>query len=402
MGIVIQKFGGSSLSTKEGRHHVIEKIITAKEQGQNPVVVVSAIGRKGDPYATDTLLEITNAIYPNLALREKDLLMSCGEIISAVVLVSSLYKQGYTAMALTGGQAGIITDENFGQATVQEMDTIAIRKALAAGIIPVVAGFQGQSQKGDITTLGRGGSDTTAALLGESIGAQAIEIYTDVDGMMTTDPRIYPQAQMIENLSYHEVFQMADSGARVIHPRAVEIARRSGIPLYIKNTFKSTQGTCISHNTFGSTDSKDPGARLPLVTAIAHRPNQVQFCIEDKELQEEKFFTLLAAQGVSIDMINFFPNRKIFIIDSQCISQVLELLETQSIKYCYIQDCCKITMIGEGMTGIPGVMAKIIRCLKKEEIEILQTADSLTTIACLIYHKDLCKAVTALHKEFEL
>lgn len=398
MRILVQKFGGTSMATEETRNKVIQKILEAKKEYENVVVVVSAIGRLGAPYATDSLLHLVNHKNTKLSPREIDLLMSVGETISAVVTTNALMEHGQEACALTGGGAGIVTDSNFNCAEVISINTDRLIKMLNEGKVPVIAGFQGISTGNDITTLGRGGSDTTASLLGEALEAEAIEIYTDVDGIMTADPRICKSARIINEISYNEVFQMADSGAKVIHPRAVEVARRAGIPLIIKNTFNDSKGTSIIRH-IGLEHKKT--IKDKLITSIAHKSNRLQFSIQG-EIDDEKFFTDLANENVSIDIINIFPDRKVFTIEDKCKTKVLKLIEKYEVDYTLIEDCCKVTVVGEKMTGVPGVMAKIIRCLSKASVEILQTADSLSTIACLIRKKDLETAVEALHKEFAL
>ncbi|WP_058485207.1 aspartate kinase [Defluviitalea phaphyphila] len=401
MDIVIQKFGGTSVATEQSRNEVAKKIIKAKEEGKKPVVVVSAMGRKGDPYATDTLIEFVSSINSSIPQRELDLLMSCGEIISAVVLTNILISKGYKASAMTGAQAGIITDDSFGNADVLMVNPKNIFELISKDIIPVIAGFQGISQTGNITTLGRGGSDTSASLIGEAVKANTIEIYTDVDGIMTADPRICPDAKVIEKISYNEVFQLADSGAKVIHPRAVEIAMRANIPLFIKNTFNERPGTCIIH--YGGEENnllKKSNNRL--ITGIAHRNNRLQICIEGENIDDEDLFSTLAENNISIDIINIFPERKLFTVDDKYKEIIIKILNQKNVKFKLTDNCCKITLIGERMTGVPGVMAKIIKCLNKNNITILQTVDSLTTIACLIHNSNTTKAVMALHKEFEL
>jgi aspartate kinase len=395
---LVQKFGGTSMATEETRNKVIHKILEAKKEYENVVVVVSAIGRLGAPYATDSLLHLVNHKDTKLSPREIDLLMSVGETISSLVITNALIENGQQACALTGGGAGIITDNNFNHAEVINVKTDTLIKELNEGKIPVVAGFQGVSNSNDITTLGRGGSDTTASLLGESLVADAIEIYTDVDGIMTADPRICKCAKIINEISYNEVFQMADSGAKVIHPRAVEVARRAGIPLIIKNTFNDSKGTSIIRS-IGN--HRNRTIKDKLITSIAHKSNRIQFSIQG-HIDDERFFTDLADENVSIDIINIFPDRKVFTIEGKCKTKVIELINKYKVEYTLIENCCKITVIGEKMTGVPGVMAKIIRSLSKASVEILQTADSLSTIACLIREEDLEIAVEALHKEFAL
>lgn len=397
MGIIVQKFGGTSVATDETRLNVIDKITAAKEKGENVVVVVSAMGRKGSPYATDTLLSLA----PHLGLREKDLLMSCGELISACVLASQLTEKGHEARVLTGAQAGIVTNDNFGDANIIAVNPGEITSCLADDVIPIITGFQGISESGNVTTIGRGGSDTTAAIVGEAIKADGIEIYTDVNGIMTADPRVFPQAKVIDNISYSEVFQMADSGAKVIHPRAVEVARRAGIPLYIKNTFSNDEGTAILHcPKYESTVLE--GEVCKVITSIAHKNNRIQFILEQSSMEDVTIFPLLADSGVSLDIINIFPDKKVFTVDSKHFNGVVKVLEQCNIHYTAIKDCSKVTLIGERMTGVPGVMAKIITALQNENIPLLQTADSLTTIACLIYRKDLERAVDVLHRIFEI
>lgn len=396
MSLVIQKFGGTSVATEESREKVLEKIVNAKKQGHQVVVVVSAMGRKGSPYATDTLIRLAS----NIGTKDMDLLMSCGEIISASVLVNELLEKEITANVMTGGQAGIITDESYSSATILKVDPSRIFDLLANDIVPVITGFQGISQLGNVTTLGRGGSDTSASIIGEALDADAIEIYTDVNGIMTADPRVFPRAKVIDNISYTEVFQMADSGAKVIHPRAVEVARRAGIPLYIKNTFTDDSGTIIKNTK--STPKVLDGDRGNLITSIAHINNRVQYCLEDNKINDAKLFTELADSGVSIDIINIFPNKKIFTVDEKYINKVEEVLKNNNVNHSINKDCSKVTLIGERMTGVPGVMAKIISALQNQGVSILQTADSLTTIACLIHTKDLEITVKVLHETFGL
>ena len=400
MGIIVQKFGGTSVSTKETRGSVVKKIIKTQKQDHKVVVVVSAIGRAGDPYATDTLIQFLESNSTNISPREMDILLSCGELISAVVLASMLEEQGYKAVALTGRQAGIVTNDHYQQADILTTKPEYILNLLEKDIIPVIAGFQGATNEGEITTLGRGGSDTSAAIIASSINAEAIEIYTDVDGIMTADPRMCENAHVIRKISYNEVFQMADSGAKVIHPRAVEVAMNANIPLIIKNTFSSEEGTVITQNLGQRKGEEIQGVKV--ITGIAHRLGRIQVQLFEGDTDDEHLFQVFAQNNISIDMINIFPLQKIFTIDQEHKSKIITILESYHIKYTLIEDCCKVTVLGERMTGVPGVMARIIKALKKEKIKILQTSDSLTTIACLIKSGDTSKAITALHNEFNL
>lgn len=400
MGVIVQKFGGTSVSTKETRDCVVKKIIKSKKENNGVVVVVSAIGRAGDPYATDTLIQFLQKSSQGAAPREMDILLSCGELISAVVLASMLQEQGYEAVALTGGQAGIITNDHYQQADIINTEPAYILSLLEKGIIPVVAGFQGITQTGEITTLGRGGSDTSAAIIAAATTADAIEIYTDVDGIMTADPRMCEEAHVIPKISYNEVFQMADSGAKIIHPRAVEVAMHANIPLIIKNTFSSEEGTLITQNL--DQRSGEETQSLKVITGIAHRLGRVQVQLFEEDTDDANLFSLFAKNNISIDMINIFPSQKVFTIDQDHKNKIITILNSYHLRYTLVEDCCKITVLGERMTGVPGVMARIITALKKEKITILQTSDSLTTIACLIKSDNTSKAITALHNEFNL
>lgn len=398
MNILIQKFGGTSVSSIERRELVADKIIKAKKEGYAPVVVVSAMGRKGDPYATDTLIDLVKSIPDNMSKKELDMLMACGEIISCSVLCSTLKSKGYLCTTLSGGRAGIITNDDFGNASVIKVETEILYSLLEKDIIPIVAGFQGITEKGDVTTLGRGGSDTTAAILGEALKAIEIQIFTDVDGIMTADPKIVPDARVIQSIGYNEVFQFADQGAKVIHPRAVEFAMRGNIPLVIKNTLSDAPGTLI-------TNYYEDGVNKPLVTGITCMLNRTQVHIEDEDdkiLDDEKIFMTLAENKISIDLINVFPSNKVFTVDAECTQKVQSILKGLNIKFRMIDNCCKISIIGNGIRGVPGVMARVIKALRRSNVEILQTSDSHTTIWCLVRYEDTAKSINALHNEFNL
>ena len=400
MHIIVQKFGGTSVATPESRNQVVQKIKKAIEAGYKPIVVVSAIGRKGAPYATDTLIDFVTNHAGKMTPHSYDLLLSCGEIISAVTMTTLLEKEGIKAKAFTGGQAGIITDHYHQKADLLSARPEALLDTLEAGVIPVVAGFQGMTLAGEITTLGRGGSDTSAAMLGASVKAERIEIFTDVDGIMTADPNVCGKAKIIPAISYMEVFQMADSGAKVIHPRAVEYAMRANIPLVIKNTFSDAPGTYILQN-IEEKVSKEKHAQQ-VITSVAHRYNRTQFKIYEPHAKDENLLDEIAKAGISIDLINIFPHEALFTVDATDQEALSGLLEKHSYKYEMLEHCAKVTTIGERMTGVPGVMARIVCALSKEKIEIYQTADSLTTIACLIKEEHVAKAIDVLHDEFHL
>ncbi|MDT8716410.1 aspartate kinase [Clostridium sp. 19966] len=398
MNIIIQKFGGTSVSTKDRRKKVIDKIIYAIKSGFMPIVVVSAMGRLDDPYATDTLLSLVSETYRQSNKQGSDMLMCCGEIISSVVLSSELNDYGYKSMPMTGGQAGIITDEGFGDANILNADAEKITDMLKQSIIPIVTGFQGISKSGYFTTLGRGGSDVSAAILGGVLRADKVEIYTDVDGIMTADPRIVSNASLIHEISYNEVFQLADQGAKVIHPKAVEVAMRYNTKLVIKNTLNNSEGTLIS--------SEFNMLKNNAITGITHMSNRLQINISSEENENtdsyDTILDVLGKNGLSIDLINVFPDKKIFTVDEEDAQLAHSLLNSMNIKYNFQEYCDKISIVGSGMKGVPGIMAKVLRRLRLENIEVLQTSDSHMTIWCLIKGEDTKKAIMALHDEFKL
>lgn len=401
MRIIIQKFGGTSVNSSETRNMAAQKIINALKSGFQPVVVVSAIGRKGTPYSTDSLIELVESEYKDTHPRELDIVMSCGEIISAVVMVNTLRSKGYDGVAVSGQRAGIITDNNFGSAEILKIKPDYILEILDRGKIPIVAGFQGATIDGEITTLGRGGSDITASALGDALSADFIEIYTDVDGIMTADPRIVPNTTLKKHISYSEVLQIADQGAKVIHPRAVEIAKKSNIAIIIKNTMNDSPGTVISNFPNSEYRSKRHSDRI--ITSIAHTPDRTQIIIENIRFERKnEIFLQLAENEISIDIINIFPDRMVFTIESKLLSKCKAALDTMKCNYQINGNCSKISAVGDQMRGVPGVMFRIIRALTSKNIEILQTSDSHNSISCLVKGEDTVKAVLALHEEFEL
>lgn len=398
MKIVVQKFGGTSVSTDENRKQVVEKVKNAIKEGYSPVVVVSAMGRKGEPYATDTLLSLIDDKFKDSNKLAQDLLMCCGETISSVVMSSCLYDAGIDAMPLTGGQAGIITDNNFTDASCIDVKPDKILELISQGRVPVITGFQGLSESGYLTTLGRGGSDTSASILGVALKASTIEIYTDVDGIMTADPRVVENANLIDVISYYEVFQLADKGATVIHPKAVEIAMEGNIPILIKNTMNDSKGTLI--NNFGDKQNER------IMTGITSQKNRVQVsiraCDNEGNAKYKNILDLVAANNISLDLINIFPTEQIFTVNEKDKDILVSVLNNSKLKYRIIENCSKVAVIGSKMKGIPGVMAKIIKALSDNCIEVLQTADSHMTIWCLVHSKNEKEAINVLHKTFKL
>ena len=405
MRILVQKFGGTSVSTAENRHLATEKINRAIKDGFRPVVVVSAMGRNGQPYATDTLIGVARDPSTLLSRRELDLMMGCGEIISAVVMASTLQDAGIEAVVLTGGQAGILTDNQYGNARILKIDPSRIRQELAAGKIPVVCGFQGVTEQGDLTTLGRGGSDTTASALGAALQAETIEIYTDVDGIMTADPRLVPHAHILERISYAEVSQLAHQGAKVIHPRAVEFAMQKNIPLIVKSTFSDAPGTLIT-TTAQVEETCDTSVSDRIATGVTYVKNiaQVTVALEAGKATAASsvIFKLLAKNGINVDLINILPHQVLFTVQNEDAAETQQRLTETGYRLTTLGNCAKVSVVGGGMGDVPGVMASFVEALVSKEIPLLQTVDSQTSISALIDGQYMEIAVSALHSQFGL
>ncbi|EGA6436434.1 aspartate kinase [Listeria monocytogenes] len=398
MKIIVQKFGGTSVQNEKSRLMAFNHIMQVLKEGYKVVVVVSAIGRYGDPYATDTLLELIGAKNTKLTAREQDTLLSVGETISASVFTNMLKEAGIKAEAFSGGQAGIITSDDHLNAKITEVDTTRLKNALAELDVAVVAGFQGITANGDITTLGRGGSDTSAAALGVSLQADYIDIFTDVDGMMTADPRIVEHARSLPRVSYNEVSNMAYQGAKVIHPRAVEIAMTAKIPMRIRSTYLESTGTLV---TSLADDSGHFDVKERMVTGVAHVTNLTQISVQTDTVKAQQLaFKILADAGISLDFINISTNSVIFTVPEEKSHVVKQLLEDEALETSVRQACAKVSIVGAGITGVPGVTAKIVGALSEKNIPILQSADSHTTIWVLVREEDLISAVNALHDVF--
>lgn len=393
--MIIQKFGGTSVATPEARKRVRRKIEGAVERGDTVVVTVSAMGRNGAPYATDTLLGLADNDKDPIMKSNMDLLMSCGEIISAVTLAEELKKDGYETIVLTGGQAGIITNENFGDARIIDFRPENMKKYIDEGKLVIVTGFQGMTEDGRVTTLGRGGSDTSASALGVALDADMVEIYTDVEGIMTADPRVVPDARILDYVTYDEVCNLASQGAKVIHPRAVELAKLKGIPLRVASTFTDAKGTIIKES--------DDNMREKLITGITALSGIVQIYVKNEAKDQKRLSDLLtdiAEKGISLDFINICPEEAVFTVKEEDSDKTSEIIEGCGFPYRLVKDCCKVSEVGANIQGVPGVMAKIMAALTREGIEVLQTSDSYTTIWCLIHDRDKDKAVRALHDFF--
>lgn len=436
------KFGGTSVATPEARISAAMRLISAREQGFSPVAVVSAIGRRGAPYATDTLVATLQEIEPPTVpdTRELDLLMSCGEILSAVTFAHLLKSLGHPANAMTGAQAGIFTDGTYGNARIVRVEPSAIRRVLDEGRIPVVCGFQGvvNSPEGvpnELTTLGRGGSDTTASALGAALQAEAVEIFTDVDGVKTADPDYVADAPTLRLVTYDEVAEIAHLGAKVLHPRAAEIAMANGIPLWVKNTFSDDPGTQVV------TRQEFPGRR---VTGVTHTGKLVYLQFDLKSAREEDqtglqsiIYEMLDRYGINLFMINVSPSGIGFAVPRTQFEVVMDLMdglvlpfggpdgvvyllqvgpvtrevetqerllhalgEVRRISAEVTEGCTMVSVIGHEYLQQPGVFLCALEALTTNQIPVLQTSDSDFSMSCLVPEADSDRAVRTLHEVF--
>lgn len=402
MKIIVQKYGGTSVRDEESRLFAKGHIENAIKEGYKVVVVVSAMGRKGDPYATDTLLSLVNGAKASLSKREQDLLMSVGETISSVIFTNMLLEHGIDAVAYTGAQAGFLTNTDYSSAKIIEMKCDRLMKELEVKDVVVVAGFQGAAKNGDITTIGRGGSDTSAAALGAALQAERVDIFTDVEGIMTADPRIADQARPLSIVSYTEVCNMAYQGAKVIHPRAVEIAMQAKVPIRIRSTYSEGLGTLVTSMNKGSQGSD---IRERLVTGIAHVPKITQIKVRAKKDQynlQAEVFKAMANASISVDFINIYPSGVVYTVSEEMTEHALSILAELGHEPVIERNCAKVSVVGAGINGVPGVAAKIVTALSEKEIAILQSADSHTTIWVLVKEEDLIEAVNSLHYAFQL
>ncbi len=387
--ILVQKFGGTSVVMKE---KCAAKVLNAINKGYRPVVVVSAIGRCGDPYATDTLIKLAKDQHENVPQRDLDLIMSCGEIISDVVMAGCLRQAGLKPAALTGGQAGIITDNNYGNAEILKVKPDILLALLDEGYVPVVTGFIGATSKGGITTLGRGGSDITASALGEALGAERIEIYTDVDGVFTADPRIVPDAKILKTVNYLEVMRLARRGAGVIHPKSVEIAMRCNIPLVVKNVCSEDEGTTI---TYEVPPKEVVGiTHLPAYTRISLTLPKERRWISDEMLNE------LAEENIAFDMINIFPFNLMFTIKEGDAGKVRDILGRYGINYGIAENCSRVSVVTGVRRENDNLLTRMVKTLADKSIEPLQTQDQGNVITCLVKKEDTEKTILALHTTF--
>ncbi|MDI3270419.1 MAG: aspartate kinase, partial [Bacillota bacterium] len=374
------------------------RVKDALQAGKKVVAVVSALGRKGDPYATDTLLSLVEAEGPADG-REKDLLLSSGEIIAAVICAAALRAGGVEAKALTGPQAGIMTDASHGEAHIVGVDTRLLEELLLRGVVPVVAGFQGLSPEGQVTTLGRGGSDTTAAALGVALHAEVVEIYTDVPGIQTADPSLVPEAALLSEVTYDEVFQLAHGGGKVVHPRAVELLMRAGIPIRVRRARDTEGGTWVVRERHG----EDPWSLYHrAVTFVTQKPRLALVEVEGDLYDQARVFRAVADAGISVDLIHIHRAGQSFTVPEELAPRVEEALGQEGFLPRIEKGLSKVTVVGSGMHGRPGVAAAVVEALAEKEIPILAAADSHVTVSCLVPGEAMAEAVRVLHRRFGL
>jgi aspartate kinase len=402
MKIIVQKFGGTSVKNEESRNHAIRHIQDALTSGYKVVTVVSAMGRKGDPYATDTLLSLVGGTKGKVSKREHDLLLSCGETISSIVFSNMLNEKGIKATAITGAKAGFRTNNDHQNAKIIDMHCEELLEMLGEYDVLVVAGFQGLSKNGDITTLGRGGSDTSASALGVALNAEWIDIFTDVEGVMTADPRIVEKARPLDIVTYTEICNMAYQGAKVIHPRAVEIAMHGKVPIRVRSTYSNTLGTLVTSlgDAKKGTDFKER-----IITGIAHVSDVSQIKVFSKEGHydtQKEVFKAMAKAEISVDFFNITPTGVVYTVSGENTDRAVDTLHGLGYEPIVTKKCAKVSAVGAGMNGVPGVTSKIVTALSENGIQILQSADSNTTIWVLVKEDDLILAVNSLHDTFQL
>jgi len=395
---IVQKFGGSSLATPELREIAASRVLEARARGAAPVVVCSALGRAPDPYATDSLLGL---IGPSRGGPNRDLLLSCGESIACAVFAELLTSWGADAQAMTGGQAGLITDANFGDAKIVRVAPHNVLALLERGVIPVVTGFQGVTEGGAVTTLGRGGSDLSAIALGAALDSEVVEIFTDVSGVMTGDPRRIADAHTIARVNYAEMVELAADGAKVMHARGAELARVTETPYAIKG-LRSGFGTTIDEGHHPAGAAPVTGiTSLRDVAFIRVIAGEVDDLRARGELEVE-LFRRIAERGVSVDMINVNNAGIFFIVDADKLATVREVLSDLNMAIRTRAHCAKISIVGAGMRGTSGVMYRVVSALRAADIEIIHSTDSNITISILVPEEDVAQAEQAIHDHFRL
>ncbi len=402
MAIVVQKYGGSSVADAGKIRNVARRVSESFSKGNKVVVVVSAMGD-----TTDDLIELANKINPNPEPREMDLLLSTGEIVSSTLLAMALHAMGFSAVALSGPQAGITTDSAFSRARITGIEPKRIVKELSKGNIVIIAGFQGLTSDNDITTLGRGGSDTTAVAIAASLKAKICEIYTDVEGVYTADPRLVPEAQKLNEIGYEEMLEMATSGARVLHHRSVELGQVYNMPILVASSMVDKPGTIIQGGENMEQRNK--------VRGIAHDMDVAKITVggvPDRPGIAAAIFMPLAKAGISVDTIvqNASANNitdLTFTITRKDVAKAMEIIRPVA-KQIGARECLndsklgKVSIIGTGMQNAPGYAAKMFQTLYAQDINIQLITTSEIRITCIIAEDKVKEAVKALHTACDL
>jgi aspartate kinase len=410
VALVVQKYGGSSVADADGIKRVAQRIVATRKAGHSVVVVVSAMGD-----TTDELQDLAAQVSPLPPGRELDMLLTAGERISMALLAMAIANLGLEARSFTGSQAGVITDSAHGKARIIDVTPGRISTALGEGAIPIVAGFQGVSQNGkDITTLGRGGSDTTAVALAAALEADVCEIYTDVDGVFTADPRIVRTARRIPWISYEEMLEMAACGAKILQLRCVEYARRYGMPIHVRSSFSNRTGTTISEANEGT---EAAGVEQAIISGVAHDRSEAKItvaAVPDKVGVAAQIFRIVAAAGINIDMI--VQNVSAATTGRTDISFTLPRDDGQAAMAAlngaqpdigfetllYDDRIGKVSLIGAGMRSHPGVSATFFGALADAAVNIEMISTSEIRISVVVDQKDVDIAVTAAHRAFDL
>ncbi len=400
--LIVQKYGGSSVANTKRIKNVAKRIVSYNNKGFSLVVVVSALGD-----TTDELINLAYQINPAPPEREMDMLLSTGEQISVALLAMAIHKLGYEAISFTGAQVGIITDASHTRARIIKINTDKIREELNKGKVVIVAGFQGVTLNQDITTLGRGGSDLTAVALAKELAAFECEIYTDVEGIYTTDPRIEPRARKIKFITFDEMLEMASLGAQIMQARSIEVAKKFNVPIHVRSSLSNNPGTMIIKEV--------KKMENVVVTGITLNKNEAKLTIcnvPDRPGIAAKIFKELSSGGINVDMIvqNVSHTRQ---TDISFTINKIDLLKTMKITknvaneikaddVQYDEDIARVSVVGVGMKSHPGVAAKMFEALAKIKINIEMISTSDISISCIIKKKFAEKAVRALHKRFGL
>ena len=410
MALIVQKYGGTSVADPDRMRAVAENVQITKRHGDDVVVVVSAMGK-----ATDNLIALAGQVSTTRPGREMDMLLTTGERVSAALLTMALADLGVPAVSFTGSQVGIITDTTHGKAKILEVKGDRVRDALAAGKVAVIAGFQGVSTEREITTMGRGASDLTASALAKALDADACEIYTDVTGVFSADPRIVPRARKIARVSFEEMLEMAGAGSKVLALRSVEFARNHGVPLHVRSAFTWEPGTWVTDDT-GERDNPREGAMEdPIISGVVTDSSESKVTVlgvPDRPGVSAALFEPLAAANVNVDMIvqntstegttdiSFTMPSADMGVAEDIVSRVAEEIGATGVTH--DSEIAKLSVVGAGMRSSPGIAAKMFRTLADEGVNIEMISTSTIRISVVVASADLERAARGLHTAFGL